>query len=206
MLLITPPAAGTKASTHFTQHSFSFPFYFSTNKNIVILNKQLGVSLISVFSLRWFGRASLVQLFLPQSYGWEGAGRSPALLHTPGAKPSVCSSSCLWPIHAEEASGVSCVSSFLQPHVILCRELSPATVDIQPSFWALPPYAGSRCCPSTKGTGPQPAHSSLYRVSHQQAPHSSNLTCLTTWVLNRRNMTENDNVLFRMRMENYSQA
>lgn len=73
MLLITPPAAGTKASTHFTQHSFSFPFYFSTNKNIVIWNKQLGVSLISIFSLRWLGRAFFCTALLAPAL-WLGKG------------------------------------------------------------------------------------------------------------------------------------
>lgn len=80
MLLITPPAAGTKASTHFTQHSFSFPFYFSTNKNIVILNKQLGVSLISVFSLRWFGTAFFAALLAPELWlgrGWPESNPTP---------------------------------------------------------------------------------------------------------------------------------
>lgn len=87
MLLITPPAAGTKASTHFTQHSFSFPFYFSTNKNIVILNKQLGVSLISVFSLRWFGRAFFRAAFLALEL-WLGKAWSESRCHTQSA--AVC--------------------------------------------------------------------------------------------------------------------
>lgn len=53
-----PPAAGAKASTGFTQHSFSFPFFLSSNENIVIWNEQLGVAAIPVFSLRWLGRSS----------------------------------------------------------------------------------------------------------------------------------------------------
>lgn len=68
MLLITPPAAGTKASSGFTQHS-SFPFFLRANENIVVWNKQLGVAVLSAFSLRWSGRSSSPQLFLPHSRG-----------------------------------------------------------------------------------------------------------------------------------------
>jgi len=128
VLLITPPAAGTKASIHFTQHSFSFPFYFSTNKNIVILNKQLGVSLISVFSLRWSGRAFLYSSPCPRATAGQGLARVQpgSTYQVPNPQSAAVCNPNLSMLQKQTLSDVRSFPSAppKPPHIILCWELS----------------------------------------------------------------------------------
>lgn len=155
MLLITPPAAGTKASTYFTQHSFSFPFYFSTNKNIVILNKQLGVSLISVFSLRCFGRAVfLYSSSCPRAMAGQGLARVQphSTCQVPNPHSAAVCNNDLSTLQKQPSSAVCFLPSFnpsAPPCLTLCWKLSLTILSMLLGFWALLLSFGCHCCPST---------------------------------------------------------